>query len=84
MKIPPASDPIWREIVTGQSKCDFDFLAAKLLQVTLARSLSKDPSPSNLQKCCETLRELFLQNADQPLAQNDLKNITTKEIYSGS
>ena len=51
MNIPPANDPIWTDIVTGNVKYEFDFLATKLLQSTLARSLADDPSPANLRKC---------------------------------
>lgn len=84
MNIPPANDPIWTDIVTGNVKYEFDFLATKLLQSTLARSLADDPSPANLRKCCETLRELFLCNTDQPLVLNDLQKITAKEVHSGT
>lgn len=84
MNIPPASDPIWKKVITGQRKCNFDYLAAKLLQAMLMRSFNKDPSHANSSKCCETLRELFVQNSDQPLAQNDLKKITAKEVSVGS
>ncbi len=84
MNIPPSNDPIWIDIVTGNVKYDFEYFAAKLLQGAMARTFHRDPSPENLRKCCETLRELFVSNADQPLAQNDLKRITTKEVHGGT
>ncbi len=84
MNIPPATDPVWKRIVTGDVKYEFDYFAAKLLQGALARALHKDPSPATLHKCCETLRELFVKNIDQPLAQNDLVKITTKEAQGGT
>ena len=80
MNIPASSDPVWEEIVTGEVEYNFDYFATKVLQVSLARTLRKDPSPANLRKCCETLRKLFVLNSDQPLVQNDIKKITTKEI----
>ena len=84
MNIPPANAPIWRDIITGKVKYNFEYLAAKLLLGTLSRTLDQDPSPANLDKCCETLRDLFVCNTDQPLVQNDLKTIMVKETNRGS
>jgi hypothetical protein len=80
MKIPPANDPVWSGIVTGHVKYDFEYFAVKLLQGALARSLCKDPSAANHCKCCETMRELFVRNSDQPLVLKDLAKITAKEM----
>lgn len=79
MHIPPSSDPVWSDIVSGNIKYKFDYFAVKLLQGALARSLRKDPSTANLCKCCDTMRELFVINADQPLILNDLAKIIPKE-----
>lgn len=75
MKVPPANHTLWSDIVSGKVKFNFDFLAAKILQSTLARELAKNPSAANLMKCAHEFRELFAQNADLPSAQRDLKNI---------
>ena len=78
MNIPPSGDPIWQDIVTGKVKYEFEYFAIQLLQGSLARALCDDPSPANLCKCCETLRELFVRNAEQPLVQKDINILTTK------
>ena len=68
-------EPIWSDIITGKVKCDFEFLAAKILQSTLTRSFAKDPTAGNLEKCARDLRELFMQNSDLPKVQNDLRKV---------
>lgn len=68
-------EPIWSDIVAGKVSVDFEFLAAKILRSTLARSFAKDPSPARLRKCAEDLREIFMQNADLTSVQKDLHKI---------
>lgn len=84
MTVPPKNDPIWQQIIVGKVNFDFEYLAANLLQRTLTSTFSQDPSPANLSKCCDTLRELFVRNADQPLVHRDLEKISTKEINGGT
>jgi hypothetical protein len=54
---------------------DFEFLAAKILQSTLTRTIAKDPTAEKLEKCARDLRDLFFQNADLPAVQRDLKKV---------
>ncbi len=75
MEVPSTYDPIWRDIVTGKVKFEFEFLAAKILQGTLARKLKKNPSPSHLEQCVNEFRDLFAQNTDLPSVRHDLKKI---------
>jgi hypothetical protein len=75
MGFSPQVDPIWRDIVTGKVKVDFEFLAAKILQSTLTRTYAKDPTAEKLEKCARDLRDLFSQNADLPVVQKDLKKV---------
>jgi hypothetical protein len=77
--IPPEDDPIWQNLLTGKIECNFDQFAAKLLQSALARNLSEDPSATNLRKCCQTLREFFVKNAEQPAVTRDLNKMTRME-----
>jgi hypothetical protein len=75
MEFSPAIEPIWRDIVTGKVKVDFEFLAAKILQSTMTRTYAKDPTADKLEKCARDLRDLFAQNADVPAVQRDLKKV---------
>ncbi len=75
MDIPSSADPVWRDIITGKVKIQFDLVAVKILHGALTRSFARDPSPRRLEKCAADLREFFVQNAQQPAAQADLKKI---------
>lgn len=75
MEFSPTVEPIWRDIVTGKVKVEFEFLAAKILQSTLTRTYAKDRSAERLEKCARDLRDLFSQNADLPVVQRDLKKV---------
>jgi hypothetical protein len=75
MEFSPTVEPIWRDIVTGKVKVDFEFLAAKILQSTLTRTYGKDPTAEKLEKCARDLRDLFSQNSDLPVVQRDLKKV---------
>jgi len=75
MQIPPLSSPIWKDLVSGRVQCEFDTLAAKLLQAALARSAAENSSPDNLQSCARMLRDLFAQNISTPSIQSDLEKI---------
>jgi len=75
MDTPPQEHPIWHDIVQGRRTFEFENLAVKILQGTLARSVVKDPSPANIRTCARALQELFANNADLPSIQNDLKKI---------
>jgi hypothetical protein len=75
MEFSPTVEPIWRDIVTGKVKVEFEFLAAKILQSTLMRSYTKDPTAEKLEKCAGDLRDLFFQNSDLPVVQRDLKKV---------
>lgn len=75
MGFSPTVEPIWRDLIAGKVTIDFEFLAAKILQSTLTRTFAKDPSAEKLEKCARDLRQLFIQNADLPSVQRDLKKV---------
>lgn len=75
MDIPPQEDHIWNDIVCEKRQFAFECLSVKILQGTLARSIAKDPSPVNIDRCARTLRELFAENAAHPSIQKDLEKI---------
>ncbi len=79
MKVPAAKDPIWQDLLTGRSKCNFEYLAVRLLQGSLTCAIDRDSSQENLQSCCARFREFFLCNADHPLIQEDLRKIATEK-----
>lgn len=80
MKVPPDFHPRWREIVSGEVHCELEFLAAKILLGTLARTLAKDPAPACLERSSRELRELFAKSADIPSAQRDLTKIFAENV----
>jgi len=69
------TEPVWKDIITGDLDIEFEFFPARLLQGILVRSFHRDPSPEKLAKCASELRNLFLQNEDLPSASRDLKRI---------
>lgn len=79
----PELAPVWQQIITGQVTIEFEFLAARILQGTLARSYHQRPTAERLERCARELRELFLQNAVLPAAQNDLRRIRRQEPPDG-
>ncbi len=79
MRFSSTLEPIWGEIITGRTKIEFEFLAARILQGNLSRAFAKDPSNERLEKCASDLRELFAQNADLPSARKDLCKILGRE-----
>jgi len=38
MRLSPTIEPIWRDIIIGKIKIEFEFLAAKILQGNLSRT----------------------------------------------
>lgn len=75
MELPSASDPKWRDIVTGKKKVSFDFLALNILVSSLNLETGKDSSPQAVQNAVDKLRDLFTKNMNLPKVQNDLKKI---------
>lgn len=73
MMVPPSSDPIWRDIVTGQVPYSCEFMATKVLLTRIAASVSYDRS--RLGKGIEELRSLFEKNISIPKVQSDLWNL---------
>ncbi len=75
MDVPPVSDRAWSDIVSGKVKYQFDFLAIKLILGWLTAEVKNNPSPKTIQRCAEELRNVFVQNADLPSVQRDLRRI---------
>ena len=75
MDLPPLENRIWHDIIRGKQKYEFESLAVRLLQSTLARAAAEDPTPENLQACARLLRRLFAQNDSSPSIRRDLEKI---------
>lgn len=70
MIVPPASDPLWKDLVTGQIPYNCEFMAAKVLLTRISASVSYDQS--RIGKGIEELRTLFEKNITVPKVQADL------------
>ncbi len=75
MNVPLSTDKIWRDILQGRVKFDFQFLALKIMLGRLFRELERDPSPAMLQKCADEMYNLLSKNAQLPSAKHDIQKI---------
>jgi hypothetical protein len=75
MDVPPVTYAGWRDIVSGKTRYQLEFLAAKILLGRLTLRVKNDPSPTMIYACAQELHNLFAENADLPNVQNDLKQI---------
>ena len=70
--VPPVSNPIWRDIVTGKTKYALDFLAAKIMLGRLTFQVKSDPTPQTIEACAQALRDVYAENTNLPSVQVDL------------
>ncbi|MBI5534139.1 MAG: hypothetical protein HY898_15560 [Deltaproteobacteria bacterium] len=75
MNLPPPTDPLWSEIVTGRRKVAFEFLGARMLVTRLQIAAIKDKNPAVLGQLAGELQGLFAANINLPAARNDLKKL---------
>jgi hypothetical protein len=75
MEVPPAHDPAWRDILTGKTRYQLDFVAAKILLGWLLLKVENDSSERMLADSAEVLHNLFAQNPRLPCVQHDLREI---------
>lgn len=75
MNLPPPSDPVWSDIVTGRRKVAFEFLAARMLVTRLQMAVARDKSPGNVNQVAQQLQQLFAANLNVPLAKRDLEKL---------
>lgn len=83
MEVPPVSHPAWRDVVSGNTRYQFEFLATKLLLGYLTTQVNRDPLPSTIQKCVGELHNVFARNADLPSVQHDLRQVFKEKTLSG-
>jgi hypothetical protein len=59
--IPSKSDPRWEALVRGDIKPNFRAFSGNMMLSRLSRSLKKDDSSANLQRCIESAYDFFMQ-----------------------
>ncbi|MGC4119886.1 MAG: hypothetical protein QM765_35980 [Myxococcales bacterium] len=75
MEVPSATHPRWAALISGEYKCQIDFLAAKLLISRLNFAAKLDGITLNQGKAAGELRELYAKNSGLSTVQTDLTRI---------
>ena len=75
MSVPPKTNPVWADIVTGRKTFALKFLAAKILLGRVVRTVSAAPSAENVRDAVEQLHSMYEKNAASPSEKDDLKLI---------
>lgn len=75
MSVPPKSNPLWADIVTGRKTFALKFLAAKILLGRVVRTVSAAPTTENVRDAVDQLHSMYVKNADSPSVKDDLKLI---------
>jgi hypothetical protein len=70
--VPPKSDPIWHDIVSGKTKFALDFLAAKIMLGRLTYQVKNDPTPKTIEECAQAIHDVYAENTNLPSVQIDL------------
>jgi hypothetical protein len=76
VSVPPASDPVWRKIICGRIKYEFEFIAAKIFLGHLMVRIQYSSSEDVIAKGAKDLREIFVKSINLPSVQRDLKKIS--------
>jgi hypothetical protein len=70
-----STNKVWKDILLGKVKYDFEFLAVKIMLGRLHLEIERNPSPATIQKCADELHNLFEKNANLPSAKRDIQKI---------
>ena len=76
VSVPPASDPVWQNIICGRVKYELEFIAAKIFLGHLMVKIQYFPSQDVIAKGAKDLREIFAKSINLPSVQRDLKKIS--------
>ena len=75
MEVPPATHPCWIALLRGKGQPPA-FMGARMLIVRCRMALVKNNNnPDKLHKYAAQLRELYVNNADSPSANQDLATL---------
>ena len=75
MSLPSIEHPVWRQLVTGEKTCEFEFLA---IQIFLGRAhmvLSMEDTPENVLSLSRELRGIFEENINHPVIVRDMTKL---------
>lgn len=75
LSVPPASDPVWSDIVSGKRTFQFDFIAAKILMGHLKVKVRHRNDSAVVQEGARELHDVFARNVQMPSVQRDLAKI---------
>ncbi|GBC59438.1 hypothetical protein DENIS_0377 [Desulfonema ishimotonii] len=78
--VPPSTDRIWYDIVTGKVTYQFDFIAAKILMGRLRVKVRHNPGPGVIRSGARELWEVFDKNVRMPSVQKDMKKIWDRRV----
>lgn len=73
--LPPSTDPIWVDIITGKKNYIFQCLAIQITLMRLTVSVQYDLSVEHLEKCANELRTVLEKNSAQPSARRDIQKL---------
>lgn len=82
MDVPPASHPVWSNIVSGQASYEYEFLATKLILRHLTYQVKTQPTTDMIQHCAQELRNIFVRNVNLACVQRDLIQIFGSTVLS--
>ena len=72
MDVPPVSNSVWSDIVSGKASFEYEFLATKLVLRHLTFQVKKQPTAEMIQRCAQELRNVFVRNVGLSCVQRDL------------
>lgn len=75
MQLPSEQHPIWQELIRGENRHHFEFLAATLLLGKLNLRCRLDKSPKEIERSVQELRTFFEKSLHLPKVQNDLRKV---------
>lgn len=71
--LPSATDPRWRDIVTGKTTRPWKMLALKILMTRIVQTMQDNPSPETIAANIEELHAFFVKN--RQAARDDLASL---------
>ena len=78
MAIPPPTQSIWSDLVTGRKAIAYEFLAARMLIARMRLVMYADRQPATEARCAVELYQLYAENAELPSARRDLEKLAAE------
>ncbi len=83
MELTTINDRALKELITGTSQVELDFLAAKILLSTLRARVHVDSSPAMLSQAVKELKDLLARHQKLPMVQSDLQKLDGTRAAQG-